>query len=93
MELGFWRDVAIVWLALLCFIGMVIPLVAGIFAVKGMHFLVERTPRLMIKAQGYSQIMRRQTDSASRKVAAPVIAAQRQAARWGTIGARLVGRK
>jgi hypothetical protein len=93
VELAFWRDIAVVWLALFCFIGMLIPLAATFFAVKGMHFLVDRTPRLLTKAQGYSRIMRRQTDSASRRVAAPIIGAQRQATRWATWGARLAGRQ
>jgi hypothetical protein len=93
VELALWRDIAVVWLALLCFIGMLVPLAAAFFAVKGMHFLVDRTPRLLIKAQGYSRIMRQQTDTASRTVAAPVIAAQRQATRWSTFAARLTGRQ
>jgi hypothetical protein len=72
---------------------MLIPLAAALFAVKGMHFLVDRTPRLLTKAQGYSQTMRRQTDSVSRKVAAPVVNVRRQTTKWTTIGARLAGRK
>ncbi len=93
MELAFWRDLAVVWLSLLCFIGMIIPLAIIFYAVKGMHVAIDRTPRLMNRAQGYSRFMRQQTDSASRAVAAPFITVQRQAARWSTFGARLAGRR
>ena len=68
MELALWRDIALVWLAFLCFIGLIIPVAVSIFAVKGMHAAVDRTPRLLRQVQGYSRALRDQTESASGRV-------------------------
>jgi hypothetical protein len=87
--LSLWRDIAIVWLALLCFIGMVLPLVVAVFAVKGMHIAVERTPRLLRQAQVYTRALRTHVDAASYRVADPVIQAQRQSTKISTLLDRL----
>ncbi len=92
MGLSLWRDIAIVWLALLCFIGMVLPLVVAVFAVKGMHVAVDRTPRLLRQAQGYTRAMRTQVDAASYRIADPVIQAQRHSAKLSTLLDRLLRR-
>ena len=92
MELALWRDIALVWLAFLCFIGLIVPLAVSLFAVKGMHALVDRTPRLLRQVQGYSRTLRTQTDKASYRVAEPVIQAQAVSARASTLLDRLLRR-
>jgi hypothetical protein len=86
------RDIAIIWLALLCFIGMIVPLAVSIFAVKGMHAAVSRTPRLLRQVQGHTRKVRIQVDAASYHVAAPVIRVQRQSTRISTFLDRLLRR-
>lgn len=70
-----WRDIAVVWLALLCFIGLLLPLAVTFVAVKGMHFAVERTPRLLRQAQGYSRTARNRVDAAAQQTAHQTIRA------------------
>lgn len=92
MGLALWRDIAVVWLALLCFIGMVLLLVVAIFAAKGMHVAIARTPRLLRQAQGYTRALRTQVDAASYRVADPVIQVQRQSTKFSTLIDRLLRR-
>jgi hypothetical protein len=75
MDIAFWRDVSLVWLSLLCFIGLVIPLAVVYFAVRGMNAAHTRLAPLLRRAQGYSQAMRNQSEALSYKVAEPVIQA------------------
>lgn len=89
MELALWRDIAVVWLAFLCFIGMIIPLAVSLFAVKGMHAAVDRTPRFMHQLQGYSRALRNQVSAASQRVAEPVIKTRKQSTRLSTLISRL----
>ena len=92
MELALWRDIAMVWLAFLCFLGLIIPLAVSIFVVKGMHAAVDRTPRLLRQVQGYSRAARTQVDTASQRVAAPVVKAHAQASRLSAMTDRLLRR-
>jgi hypothetical protein len=87
-----WRDVALVWLSFLCFIGLLIPLAISFFAVKGMHAAVDRTPRLLRQAQGYSRLMRNKVDDASHRIGEPMIQVKRQSKRYSTVLDRLLRR-
>jgi hypothetical protein len=91
VTLDFWRNLSTVWLAFLCMIGMVIPLAVSVFAVKGMHVLVDRTPALLGKARGVSRRVRSVTEEGSRRVAEPVVVAGRATTRITTIANRLRG--
>lgn len=91
MSLEFWRDLAIVWLALLCFIGMLIPLAAMVFAVKGVHVAVAKTPGLLQQAQGKTRLARNKVDDASRIVADQVIRARSRVTGIQTRLSRLAG--
>jgi hypothetical protein len=71
---------------------MLLPLAASIFVVKGMHFVVDRTPRLLRQVQGYSRTARTQVDAASDYVAAPVIHAHKLSTRYATLLDRLLRR-
>lgn len=93
MELALWRDIAIVWLAILCFIGLIIPLAVSIFVVKGMHAAVDRTPRLLRQAQGYSRAARTQVENVSEQIATPVVKAHAQSTRVATIVDRIFWRR
>jgi hypothetical protein len=92
VALALWRDIALVWLALLCFIGLLVPLAVSLFAVKGMHAAVDRTPRLLRQVQGYSRAMRTQTGAASLRIAEPVIQAHKRSTRLATALDRLLRR-
>lgn len=73
MSLSFWRDVSIVWLSLLCFIGLIIPLAAFYFAVRGLDSAHRKSASLLRQTQGYSRAMRRESEVISERVATPVI--------------------
>lgn len=92
MSLEQWTDLAVIWLSFLCFIGLLIPLAIGFFAVKGMHTAVDRTPRLLRQAQGYSRLMRNKVEDASHRVSEPVIQAHRHSRRYSIVVSRLLRR-
>ncbi len=77
MNLEFWTDVSIVFLAIQTFILLLIPLVAFYFAVRGLNFLHIRLPRVMSQAQNVSKQVRLKTEAASERVADPIVRAQR----------------
>jgi hypothetical protein len=85
VSLQFWANVSTVWLALLCFVGMLIPLVAAFFAVRGMHVALLKSREGLGVAQRYSGMIRDQTDSVSRKIAKPVIRAESEVTKARTI--------
>lgn len=89
MELAFWRNLAIIWLSLFCFIGLLIPLVIGYFAVRGLAVVPGKVRPLLRKVQGYSQIMQEQSEKAGQRVAAPVIQLHAQATKFQTILTKL----
>lgn len=76
MTLAQLRDISIVWLSLLCFIGMAIPLVITYFAVRGMNQVLGRTPGYLRRAQGISRAARDRTRSVTGQVAEPMIRTQ-----------------
>lgn len=93
MSLEFWRNLAVVWLALLCFVGLLLPLAAALFAVKGMHIAVDKTPGLLRQVQNGARQGRLKVDSASRAAAEQVIQARSKLARIETRLARLAGKR
>ncbi len=78
MDLQFWTNVSIVFLAIETFFILLIPLVAFYFAVRGLNFLHVRLPRVMGQAQNISKQVRLKTEEASQRVADPVVRAQRE---------------
>ncbi len=76
MGLEFWANISTVWLALLCFIGTMIPLAAAYFAIRGMNIALGKSRSALGSAQGYSRTMRERADSVSQKIAKPVIRAE-----------------
>lgn len=93
MSLEFWRNLAVVWLALLCFIGLLLPLAVALFAVKGMHIAVARTPGLLRQVQSGTRQGRLKVDSASRAAADQVIRARSKLAHIEARLARLAGNR
>jgi hypothetical protein len=85
VSLEFWANVSTVWLALLCFVGMLIPLAAAFFAVRGMHVALLKSREGIGVAQRYSGMIRDRTDSFSRKIAKPVIRAECEVTKAGTV--------
>jgi hypothetical protein len=78
MNLDFWRNVSIIWLALQLFIILVIPLAITYFAVRGMSFVLKKTPPVFHKAQEISGKVRATTDSAAERAVEPVIEANKK---------------
>ena len=81
MGLEFWANISAVWLALICFIGLLIPLAATYFAIRGMHAALGYSRSGLETAQGYSSKARKQAESISQKVAEPVIKVESEAAK------------
>lgn len=90
LSLGMWRDISLIWLSLLCFIGLVLPLALAYLAVRGMDAALRHASTGLHKAQSLSAQARVKTASMSHKVAAPVIAVNRHVSRWQRV-ARALG--
>ena len=83
-SLTFWADISVIWLSLLCFIGLMIPLAITFFAIRGMNLVLGKTPGLFQKAQSYSSLVRSHTESASERIAGPVVRAGSETAKFET---------
>lgn len=89
MTLDFWRNVAVIWLCFQGFFLLLIPLAIAFLLVRGMGWVLDKTPALFIKAQGYSQQMRNKTEAVADKVAEPVIRARSRSTEVETVLDRL----
>ena len=85
MDLSLWRDISIVWLSILCLIGLVIPLALSYFAVIAMHRVLNIVPSYLERAQHLSASVHSKTILVSQNAAQPVVQAERQVARLITI--------
>lgn len=67
------RDIAIVWLSLFCIVGLLVPIVALYFAIRGMAFAQKRSIELL--QQGHGQITRlhQQTERVSEQTIEPIL--------------------
>jgi hypothetical protein len=90
LSLSLWRDISLVWLSLLCLIGLALPLALAYLAVRGMDLALNKAAIGLQKAQELSRQMRIQTEMLSERAATPVIYVHRRAARWQQI-ARALG--
>ena len=81
MGLDFWANISVVWLSLLCFMGMLIPLVATYYAIRGMHAALGKSRTVFSTVQPYSSKIRSQTESVSQKITTPVIKTGSEAAK------------
>lgn len=84
MGVEFWRDLAVVWLSLLCLVMLILPVVVLYFAVRGMGAVNAAAPRFLHKAQSYTQMAKVQTNQMSEKVAQPIVRAQSRASKMST---------
>lgn len=90
MEVTFWRDVAVVWLALFCFIGLLIPLALLYFTVRGVNALHHLLYRLTQQGQGLSAQTRRQVTQVSARVDEQAVRIQGQTQRVETLVRKLL---
>ena len=84
MDLAFWRDISIVFLAIQTFILSIIPLVLLYFAVRGLNFVHMRLPRYLFRAQDISKLVRTRTESMSERIADPLVRAEGERTRATT---------
>jgi hypothetical protein len=80
MNLALWRDISIVWLSLLCFVGLLIPLAALYFGVRGINMGLARLRLAFQMGQKYSRLLRSQSEVLSQKIGEPIIRTQKQVA-------------
>lgn len=68
MDLTFWRDLSVIWLSLFCFIGLLLPIVALYFVVRGVNALHGGVQRLAHQGQRVSSGVRSQVTQVSARV-------------------------
>lgn len=81
MNLSFWADVSLIWLSLLCFVGLLVPLVATYFIVRGMQVVLNKTQILLLKTQGYSHQVRDRSFTLGERVREPIVRARTREAK------------
>ncbi|MDH7488346.1 MAG: hypothetical protein QHH80_02425 [Anaerolineae bacterium] len=86
MNLGFWRDIALVLLALEAFLGVLVAGAACYFAIRGVRWLKANIPRVTRPARYYlmqtEQVVRRAGTSAVRPFIWSGATAARVRAAW-----------
>ena len=85
MDLAFWRDIAIVFLALQTFVLLLVVAVPFYFAVRGLNAAHVRLPNLLVKARVFSRQVRERTGEVGDKVASPLLRVQRSVTKSETI--------
>jgi len=90
MDVSFWRDLAVIWLSLFCLIGLVVPVVALYFIVRGVHSVHGGTQSLLGKGQTLSKQARAQVVKVTTRVDEEAIRAQSRLKRTETIIRKLV---
>lgn len=90
MTLSQLADISTVWLAFLCFIGMLIPLAVTYFAIRGMNQVLGKTPGVLKRAQSVSRTVRDRTQMVSSRVAEPMIRTQGAAVKTETTVRKLL---
>lgn len=90
MDVAFWRDLAVIWLSLFCLIGLVIPVVALYFIVRGVNTVHGGTRSLLFKGQTLSKQARGQVLKATTRVDEEAIRVQSQLKRTETVIRKLV---
>lgn len=80
MDISTGRDIALVWLSLFCLIGLLVPIAALYFAIRGMNIAQTKTVELL--QQGHTQAKRihQQTERMSDQAVQPVLRAQSKVA-------------
>ena len=76
MNLSTWANISLVWLSLLCFINLLIPLIVAYFAVRGMNAVHNKTRSLFHTTQSYSRQLRDRADDLSEQARAPIVRAR-----------------
>ena len=80
--LEFWANISAVWLALLCFIGLLIPLAAAYFAIRVHELRLGQIPRRFRRsARLLTHNAPARVDSLSQKIAKPVIKVESEVAK------------
>jgi hypothetical protein len=77
MGLSFWRDLAVVFLAVETTVLLTVLVVAFYFAIRGLNAAHVRLPRLLFRVQDVSRTVRTKTEVAGEKIGAPIIKTQR----------------
>lgn len=84
MMLAFWRDLAVIWLSLFCFIGLIVPLVMLYYAVRGMDVLHNFSYRWIRQARTISSRAPQQAEQLARHVSEPLIQLEQRTKRVET---------
>lgn len=93
MDFAFGRDLALIWLSILCFVALLVPLVAFYFAVRLMNVAQRKTEEILQQGQMHIKTVHLKTDQASESVAKPVIRARAYLASLQGVTQKIAGQK
>ncbi|MBV7329725.1 hypothetical protein KFU94_16060 [Chloroflexi bacterium TSY] len=82
MWLDFWRNLAVLWLAILCFIALLVPIVVLFFGVRAMNSAHGKTEKLLASLLNRTKTVHGQIDMASIQVKKPILRTQQKAAEF-----------
>ena len=74
MDLSFWTNIAVVFLAVETTILLTVLVVAFYFVVRGLNFAHVRLPGILLRAQEIVHSVRTRTDDAGERIVAPLVA-------------------
>lgn len=76
------RNISIIWLALLCFVALLPPVVLLYFATRAMNWVQRQTKPVLQRARQGSDLVKTRTDDYSSLAADPLIKLKLQKQRW-----------
>lgn len=92
-DLAFWRNIALVFLLIQLFVGVLLAVALSYVLVRLTSILQGHTERAARKAQAITRTVAEQTDVYSRKAIEPVIAVRSKSARVSRTVRTLLGRE
>jgi len=91
--MGLWRDISMVWLALLCFVGLLPPMIILYLMVRGMGELNRKMPRLLDKIRARNHTLSEKAEQVSTQVSQPVMRIQQRVAHVESVMESLLASK
>lgn len=81
MDISLGRDIALIWLSLLCFIALIIPLALFFVLVRYMNSAHKFTLNTLHKVHDQATVMRNKTEQVAERAVQPVIRVQKGVSR------------
>ena len=90
MDLSIGRDIALIWLSIFCMIGLLVPIAALYFAIRGMNIAQTKSVELLRQGQTQVKGIHQSTERMSHQAIQPVLRAKSKVAQATSAVKRII---